>query len=157
MKILVAVDLSDSNDYLITETIRMATALSARVCLLHVTEVHSSLVGYEAFYEEGFGNFPDPELIRESMAERFRHEHKKLHNLTKQLQAGGVSCFANLSHAAINAVETILEQAEKHDAGMIIIGTHNKGVMARLLVGSTSSGVLQKTKLPVLVVPVSGG
>ncbi len=154
MKILLAVDLADSQHRLIAETIRTASAFNAKVCLLHVTEVQASLVGYEAFYDEGFANFPDPKLIRDGMADRFRREHAELHAISQTLQAGGVSCFGILVHASLNAVDTILEQAEKHEVDLIILGTHNKGVFTRLLVGSTSTGVLQKTRTPVLVVPI---
>ena len=37
---------------------------------------------------------------------------------------------------------------------MIIAGSHGKGTMRRLLVGSVSEGLLQNTECPILIIPV---
>ena len=50
-------------------------------------------------------------------------------------------------------MDTILAEATKLDADMIVIGTHGHGAMYRLLVGSVSEGVLHKSKCPILVIP----
>jgi nucleotide-binding universal stress UspA family protein len=50
-------------------------------------------------------------------------------------------------------VETILKQAKKLDVEMIVMGTHGRGAVFKLLVGSVSEGVLRGAKCPVLVVP----
>ncbi|MFM1851095.1 MAG: hypothetical protein RIS54_779 [Verrucomicrobiota bacterium] len=45
------------------------------------------------------------------------------------------------------------DQADEHDVDLIILGTHGRGVVYQMLVGSTSEGVLRKTSRPVLLVP----
>jgi nucleotide-binding universal stress UspA family protein len=50
-------------------------------------------------------------------------------------------------------VETILEEATRLNADLIILGSHGRGAAIQLLVGSVSGGVLQKSKCPVLIVP----
>jgi nucleotide-binding universal stress UspA family protein len=50
-------------------------------------------------------------------------------------------------------VETILKEALKLDVDMIVAGSHGRGAMYQLLVGSVSEGVLHKSKCPVIVVP----
>jgi nucleotide-binding universal stress UspA family protein len=50
-------------------------------------------------------------------------------------------------------VQTILEQAEKLDADVIVMGSHGRGKLFDLVVGSVSAGVMRKSPVPVLVVP----
>lgn len=154
MKLLVALDLNASSDPILDHAATLALALNARLILLHVTDIRPELTGYDIVSDETFGNFPDPHSIRDSIADRFRLEHQKIQALGEPLRARGVDCSALLVHGMANHAETILEQVRKHDAQMIIIGTHRKGVVARLLLGSTSAGVLQHATVPVVMVPV---
>jgi len=49
--------------------------------------------------------------------------------------------------------ETIINESKKLEADMIIVGSHGRGAMHRLLVGSISEGVLRHAEKPVLVIP----
>lgn len=154
VKILVAVDLHDTSDAILNHAGMLAKALDARLILLHVTDIRPELTGYDIVSDESFGNFPDPQLIRDSIADRFREEHLKIQKLSEPLREQGVNCTAQLMHGMANHAQCILDQAAKHEASMIVIGTHRKGVVARLLLGSTSAGVLQQATMPVVLVPV---
>ena len=52
-----------------------------------------------------------------------------------------------------SSASTILSEASRLGAGVIVIGSHGKGPVHRLLVGSTSEGVLRGSTVPVFVVP----
>ena len=51
-------------------------------------------------------------------------------------------------------VTTTLKEAEELQAGLIVVGTHGHGAVYDALIGSYSAGVIRKSKLPVLVVPI---
>ena len=51
-------------------------------------------------------------------------------------------------------ITTTLKEAEELQAGLIVVGTHGHGAMYDALIGSYSAGVIRKSKLPVLVVPI---
>ena len=51
-------------------------------------------------------------------------------------------------------VESILKEADKVNAEMIITGSHGHGAVYDILVGSVSAGIIKYSKIPVLVVPV---
>jgi nucleotide-binding universal stress UspA family protein len=53
-------------------------------------------------------------------------------------------------------VKTILKEAKRLDAELIVVGSHGHGMMFDALVGSISAGILRKSLIPVLVVPVRG-
>lgn len=46
----------------------------------------------------------------------------------------------------------IIESAEAHRADLIVMGTHGRAGLARAVLGSVTAGVLEHTRLPVLVV-----
>jgi nucleotide-binding universal stress UspA family protein len=50
-------------------------------------------------------------------------------------------------------VDAILTEAKDVGADMIVVGSHGRGAMYQLLVGSVSEGVLHRSRLPVLVIP----
>jgi nucleotide-binding universal stress UspA family protein len=49
---------------------------------------------------------------------------------------------------------TLLHQAERLKADLLIVGSHGRGAMLHLLLGSVSEQVLKKATCPVLVVPI---
>jgi len=54
---------------------------------------------------------------------------------------------------AVNSVvKEIVEYAEKQDVDLIVIGTRGMSGLKRILLGSTSSGVVKYAHCPVLVV-----
>jgi nucleotide-binding universal stress UspA family protein len=51
-----------------------------------------------------------------------------------------------------NPVEEILEQAEKRNCDLIVMGTHGHGILEEAILGSTARRVIRRSKKPVLVV-----
>ncbi|MDY7100337.1 MAG: universal stress protein [Actinomycetota bacterium] len=52
-----------------------------------------------------------------------------------------------------DAVTAILRSAAEHHADVVVVGSHHKGFMQRLFVGSVSEDLVRSADLPVLVVP----
>ena len=86
-----------------------------------------------------------------SIAERFHNEHHQIQEIAAKLLKAGIDATALLVQGA--TAETILKEASKLEADMIVVGSHGKGAMYQLLVGSVSEGVLHKSECPILVVP----
>ncbi|MEN8177611.1 MAG: universal stress protein [Pseudomonadota bacterium] len=152
MRILVAIDFSDAFEKVLKEAGVLAKALSASVTLLHVTEPEPGTVftAYEPDPLMG-GIEPDPKAIRDAVAQRYHQEHKRLQEISQRLRDAGLDCIALLVQG--NGAEQILAEAEKLPADMILLGSHGKGMAAKLLLGSTSEGVLRKSSAPVHIVP----
>lgn len=49
-------------------------------------------------------------------------------------------------------VTRILEYADKNDIDLIVMGTHGRGALERMWVGSVTEGVLQRARCPVVSV-----
>ena len=141
MNILVGVDLSGCTDTIVEQAKALAKALSAKVWLIHVAEPEPDFVGYDA----------GPQSERDAIAEHFHREHNELQTFAKQLRADGVDTTALLIQGP--TAETILNEASKLNADMVIVGSHGRGAMERLLMGSVSEDVLRRTGCPILIVP----
>lgn len=144
MKIMVAVDLSESTDKIVKEAEKVAKTNSAKVYFLHVAEPDPDFVGWEA----------GPQTVRDSLSERFHSQHREIQAIAEQLRSTGLDATALLVQGATS--ETILNEALKLDVDMIILGSHGRGAMYQLLVGSVSERVLHNSHCPILVVPTHG-
>jgi nucleotide-binding universal stress UspA family protein len=141
--ILVPIDFSDVTPRVVETARSMARAFAARLVLLHVSEPEPDFIGFE----------PGPMAVRTAVARDFKKEHQKLEELRVSAATDGVEVLA--LHIQGPMVEKILDEATKHGADGIVMGSHGHGALFEFLVGSVTSGVLRAAKCPVLVVPTN--
>ncbi|HMQ75008.1 MAG TPA: universal stress protein [Flavobacteriales bacterium] len=139
--ILAAVDLSPITQ----EVLRMAGDLArergATLWIVHVAAPDPDLVGFE----------PGPQHIRDHRAHELRDEHQELQRLAGERTADGVDARALLVQGP--TVATILDQAERLQVELVVLGSHGHGALHRLFVGSVCQQVLAATRTPLLIVP----
>jgi nucleotide-binding universal stress UspA family protein len=141
MKILVGIDFSDSSEVIVEKTEQLAKAFSAAIWLIHVAEPNPEFVGYEA----------GPQSVRDSLSKQFHEEHRQIQILAERMRDKGIEATALLVQGS--TVETILNETSRLAVDMIIIGSHGRGAVYELLMGSVTKGVIHRAKCPVLVVP----
>ena len=160
MNILVAIDFSEGLDSILSETRKWAQFTQPHLWLIHVTEPQPDFMGYSP--DVGFvsdpmavdvfvGSSQAHQDARDTAARRLREKRYQLQELAETLQTKESVVTPLLLEGPV--VKTILEEATKHEAAMIIVGSHGHGPMHQLLLGSVSEGVLRKSPVPVLVVP----
>ena len=142
MNILVAVDLSPASSVVIEAARGVAELTGVRVYILHAVETEPDFICPEG----------DPETRRVSVAKEFPLENSRVQSLANELIDDGLDASAILVCGA--GVETTLKEAEILEAGLIVVGTHGHGAVYDVLIGSYSAGIIRKSKLPVLVVPI---
>jgi nucleotide-binding universal stress UspA family protein len=144
MKLLAAVDLSKASGYVIEAVHRVASATDAEVYVLHTIIPLPGIAGPEF----------NPVTEYQEMSERYQDEQDQLNELVSQLVDVDVNATALMVQG--DPAKTILTEAERLDAELVVIGSHGHGMMFDALVGSISAGILRKSTIPVLVVPVRG-
>jgi nucleotide-binding universal stress UspA family protein len=142
MKLLAAVDLSKASGYVIEAVHRVALATDAEVYVLHTIIPLPGVAGPEF----------NPVMEQQEMSGRYLDEQEQLKELVTQLVEADVNATAIMAQG--DPVKTILKESERLDAELIVIGSHGHGMMFDALVGSISAGILRKSTIPVLVVPV---
>lgn len=140
-RILVPVDFSDLSTDVIDIAGKIAKAFDGEVFILHVTVPGS------------FFNDDPPELpatTNPAIEEIIREDHD-LKAVVNYLLEQKVKAKYELLHGPV--VETILNQAEKFAADLIVVGSQSHGFLYRTFIGSVSDGVMRQSSCPVLVVP----
>ncbi|MGR9073114.1 MAG: universal stress protein [Gammaproteobacteria bacterium] len=141
MNLLAAIDFSDSSKIVVEKLKSFSAAFSAKVWLLHVADPDPDFVGYDI----------DTKTMRDVVAKRYHKEHKRLQKIGEELRNEGIDCTAILIQGP--TVETILEQISKLSIDLVVLGSHGKGLLKRMLIGSISEEVLHKSQTPVLIIP----
>lgn len=141
MKILAAVDLSPVTEQVLQTLVQMAATFPARVSLVHVAPPEPAFVGYEA----------GPDVVRGQVAAELHASHQQLQKLADRLRADGVETTALQLQG--KTVETVIAEAERLPASLIVLGSHGHGAVYNMLVGSVAEGIVRSSKVPVLLVP----
>ena len=142
-RFLLCVTLNETDDPVATQAIDLAKGMGAALEVLHVVAPEPDFVGYTAFMYPG----------RDERAEELRKEKSALAALVDHVKESGLEVTGYMKEAS--TVAGILEFAEKHGHAMIVLGTHTRGIVGTLLMGSVATDVVKKSKIPVVVVPPS--
>ena len=141
MNILVAVDLSDATETIVNKAEEIAKAVSAQIWIIHVAQPKPELLEFDV----------GPQAERDFLAKRFQAEHAQVQEISSRLRHGGLTATALLRKG--DTIDTILTEASKLKADIIVVGSHGRGMMFQLFVGSVSQGILSNAQCPVLVIP----
>jgi nucleotide-binding universal stress UspA family protein len=141
--ILVPIDFSPVTAAVVEHAAEMALAFKAALWLLHVAAPDPDFVGYET----------GPQNVRDQVARELRSEHRQLQEHADALRARGIEATGLQVQGATR--DTILHEAARLHADLIVLGSRGHGALRRALLGSISEGVLHHATCPVLVIPAA--
>jgi len=141
-KILVPVDFSDLSTDVLEKAGELAKVFNSEVYILHISAP-------QAFLTEDASSLPN---IHNPDIEEMIQEDHDLKAMVHYLLERGINARSGLIHGPV--VSTILREAEKFGADLIIVGTQNHGFLYRAFIGSVSEGVLRNSPCPVMIVPL---
>lgn len=147
MRLLVAIDFSETTRRVLECAQKLAPALKAEVVLFHTVTPATPLIDTET----------EARATEKPLSERFgiaKTAEEKLHVFAETLRNRGIRVSEHLSYS--DEVEAIINNAESLAADMIILGSHGHGALYHLLIGSVSEGVIRKATCPVVIVPAQG-
>jgi nucleotide-binding universal stress UspA family protein len=142
--ILVPVDFSDLTMKMVKAAIHLAKPFQSKIILMHALDDAGQVLPVAA----GPNALPLPP-VEENWSSAF---DEGLDRLLEMVTAVGLEASATQLHGP--AVDLILAQAESSRVDLIVLGSHSRGLIYHLLVGSVVDGVLKKARCPVLVVPL---
>jgi nucleotide-binding universal stress UspA family protein len=135
-KILVATDFSELGRAAVTAALELARASNASVDVLHVFTMRAQ-----------------PDASGYTAKQMQQHEANARADLSRA--ADEVAATGLLGESLLRvgpAAETVLLAADERAADLIVIGSHGRSGLARLVLGSTAENVLRRAKVPVLIV-----
>ncbi|AFZ34905.1 UspA domain-containing protein [Stanieria cyanosphaera PCC 7437] len=139
--ILIAIDFSDITAKVIETGAKIAASCGSKLWLIHVAEPDPDFVGFET----------GPQSKRDWRAKTFREEHRLIQTEANKLSDRGLDVTPLLIQGV--TVETIIQEANKLQADLIVLGSHGHNVIYKTFMGSVSEGVLTHAACPVLLVP----
>ncbi len=157
MKILAALDFTEAADNVIRTARKFADASSATVTLLHVLPEEGKGIEFnptiEPHYQPPVKYYREPDSSGEGDTVPILHDQhfKKLQIIADTLNMAGIETTFSIVHG--NAVRAILERAEKEKADLIMLGSHGHKTLYQLFVGSVCSGIVNESRIPVVIVP----
>ena len=139
-KILFPTDLSPASEQALSWATSLARDTGATILIVHVEEPPMAYGGgemYIGFDEEGTRSELRKELVQIVPAD---------HNVSFE----HMLLVGEPAHA-------IVEAAEKENVDLIVMGTHGRTGLTRLLMGSVAEAVVRRAKCPVLTVKHPAG
>lgn len=140
--ILVAIDFDKKEQLIIDKAFQLAEQFDSKIWLIHIAAPDPDFVGYDV----------GPQYIRDSRASELRKEHRLLQEYANSLEEKGADAEGLLVQGA--TIEMIMEEAQKLHIDLIVTGHHERSFLYKAFVGSVSRQIIEKSKIPVLLIPL---
>ena len=141
-KVLIAVDDSPFAQRAAQVGVEIANALKAEVALVHVFDPTATPAGAWGFPAD-------------RISEMSQLEGKRMLAKFRESLPPGVSLPSSMREFLENGspADSIIEVAKKWHANLIVMGSHGRGKVKGILMGSVSQDVLRNAPCPILVTP----
>jgi nucleotide-binding universal stress UspA family protein len=145
-RILVPVDGSATSNKGLDEAIKLARAAGAKIRLLHVVD---DTLAFSS--PDGAGANYVLDALRSSGRQALERAGDRVRRAKLEAESTLIENFTG------RVAEAIVDQAKRWRADLIVMGTHGRRGVNRLLIGSSAELVVRSSTLPVLLVPARGG
>lgn len=149
-KVLIALDYNSTAQKIAEEGYALARSMNAQTTLLHVisdaayysSDIYSPLMGFDSFTDFKFIETASAEELREAALDYLDKSRQHLNDTTIQtvVKEGDFG-------------ERILETATEINADIIVMGTHSRRGLEKILVGSVAEKVLRLSAIPLFIIP----
>jgi nucleotide-binding universal stress UspA family protein len=144
--LLIAIDGSELGDKALAAGAELAKAHGSKILMLTATDPVATGIG-----AGGFGTFDAGPIIVQ-LEDDYAAQAKKLLDAARQkLDASGIAS-ETLHVPRHRPADAILEAVASHGIDTIVMGSHGRRGLGRLLLGSQASEVLARSSVPVLIV-----
>lgn len=138
-KVLVPTDFSDCSEAALEYGKRMAEAFGASLHLLHVVQdPYTQPWAAEAF----------PAPLGDLLVEWEGQARKRMESSLAEAERGNVTIATQIGSPFLE----IVRYAQEQQIDLIVIGTHGRGPLGHMLLGSVAEKVVRKAPCPVLTV-----
>ena len=140
-KILVAIDLKDDTQRYLERLGSLGLKVADTV-VLHVIEAEPEFVGYDV----------GPASVRDHVAAHYRTERERTKDLAERMGIASGTITAMAIQGEVT--QSILAEAEKLGADLIVLGRRRESQIDKLIRGDVVKRVMKESSRPVLVIPI---
>jgi nucleotide-binding universal stress UspA family protein len=146
-KVVVPLDGSVTSSRGLDVAIKLCKDQKATLCLLHVVD---DLIITRGLDDTTYARAAHFQEFRDGLC---KEGNKLLAKAEAKVRAKGIASESILLETLGGSVgNVIIEQARKHHADLIVLGTHGRRGLARLVMGSDAETVVRSAPMPVLLV-----
>src|SRR6202008_2391857 len=138
-RILAAVDGSETSHHALREALQFAKEVNAELHLVHVVDV-----------TPGFESGLDAETFRQIARQEATEVLDEVVLLARQTRANAQTVMLEAGRKKTR--KAIVNEAKRWGADLIVMGTHGRTGIARLVLGSVAEGVVHTAPVPVLLI-----
>jgi nucleotide-binding universal stress UspA family protein len=148
--VLFAIDYNPTAQKIAELGFAFAAAMQAKITLATIYENYADYtpVIYDPIM--GFTGYTESDKISQELI--LTKSQKFLEKTKKHLGDENISIILKEGSSA----EEILNIAKEIKADLIVIGSHSKKWLDKLIIGSTTEKVLKHSKIPMLIIPTKG-
>ena len=143
-RILCPIDFSESSHHALAHAAALARWYEAQLTVLHVSEVFM----VPAVLPGNPAPVIGPYISRDAIV-------SGLEEFTSPLKESGVPFELDIEEGTV--AHTIVDAAARRKADLLVMGTHGRGGVEHVVLGSVTEKVLRKAPCPLLVVPPATG
>jgi len=150
-KVLIALDNNAAAQKVATTGYELSEALHAHTILMHVTSdsTYYSSLNYSPIM--GFDAFSNLDVAQTNAVDELkRRAQDYLDNTKLTLADEAIETVLKEGDYAHN----ILQTAKEMEVDIIVVGTHSRKGVDKVLLGSVAEKVLQNTTIPLFIIPV---
>ncbi len=144
--ILVPLDGSPLAETALTHAEGLARHLSSRLLLVRVANLPATLIGEVA----PMGGPMPPELIEDAINAETDEAKEYLTKTAERLKGDGIETEWEVVEG--DPSHAIIETAHTRNCDLIVMGTHGRSGLPRLVLGSVADRILRDSHLPVLFI-----
>ncbi len=143
--ILLPTDFSDCGNYALSFAASLARSFGASIICVHVIEPMVPTVGYSGMTE--------PLPIADITDQLEYSAERELPKLAEREECAGLEVEEMIVHG--EAASEIVRVAKERNVDLIVVSSHGRTGLGRILFGSTAEAVVRHASCPVLVVKPS--
>ncbi|SRR5581483_3871813 len=144
--ILVPLDGSEMSEAALPHAEGLALKLGSRVLLLRVANLPATLIGEVA----PMGGPMPPELIEDAIQAETDEARDYLTKVAQRFKDAGLQAEWEVVEG--DPGRAIIDTAHQREADLIVMATHGRSGIQRLVLGSVADRVLRESHLPLLLV-----
>jgi nucleotide-binding universal stress UspA family protein len=150
-KVLIALDYDPSAQKIAEAGFALAKAMTAELILLHVvaSPTYYSSEAYSPIM--GFGGYFGTDFLHPNVMEDLKNKSLDFLNKTKH-HLNDLTIQTEVKEG--NAAESILGVAKDLHIDIIVMGSHSKKWLDKILMGSVTEKVLQHSAIPLFIIPI---
>lgn len=150
-KILIAIDYDPTAQNIAETGFELAKSMNAEVTLLHVVADYTYYSSLDYSPVLGFDSFSNLGVLQTNTVAELQNAAQDYLNKTKKyLQDDSIKTIVKDGDSG----DAIIEASEEMGADVIVLGSHSRRGLEKILMGSVAEKVLRHSTIPLFIIPV---